>query len=221
MERRKEPDLSRGPDSVQFLLHHPDVRAELLLLIRQALTVERDLATFWHRYNRLWAEVPAGVLANEDEEFFDEVNERLHYTDTQSPADPTLSDPAAFTSWLAEAVLAFDRSAFKQFQIQNARARAARIAAAVLAGHLSPVAGAIDLNGLRASVDVPDNDPDFDAFMVIDSECDGLPLTSVRPEWSSEPPTREEPKAAGTEGWAMDSGAEAFRNVVKRFVSAA
>ena len=59
------------------------------------------------------------------------------------------------------------------------------IAAAVLAGQLSPVLGAIDLNGLRSSVDVPDDDPDFETFMLIDSECDGLPIGSVRQYWSS------------------------------------
>ena len=40
--------------------------------------------------------------------------------------------------------------------------RQAKIAAAVLAGQLSPVLSAIDLNGLRSSVDVPDDDPDFE-----------------------------------------------------------
>ena len=47
-------------------------------------------------------------------------------------------------------------------EIQNARTQAAKIAAAVLAGQLSPVLSAIDLNGLRSSVDVPDDDPDFE-----------------------------------------------------------
>ena len=169
--KEDKPTLSRSRDPVQFLLHHPDVRGELLSLIHQALTKELDIATFWHRYNFLWADVPAGVLRNEDEAFFDEVNERLHYTDTQAPADPALSDPAAFTSWLARAVLSFEDGSFTQFQIQNARAQAARIATEVLAGQISPVLGAIDLNALRSLVDVPDDDPDFEVFMLIDSEC--------------------------------------------------
>lgn len=105
--------------------------------------------------------------------------------------------------------------------IQNARTRAAKIAAAVLAGQLSPVLGAIDLNGLRSLVDVPDNDPDFQAFMLIDSECDGLPIGSVRQYWSAEALTRKEPEVARAERWAMDTGADAFRNVLSRFAPAA
>jgi hypothetical protein len=37
----------------------------------------------------------------------------------------------------------------ERLEIQNARTQAAKIAAAVLAGQLSPVLGAVDLNGLR------------------------------------------------------------------------
>ena len=102
-------------------------------------------------------------------------------------------------------------------EIQNARIQAGRIAAAVLAGQLSPVLGAIDLNGLRPSVDVPNDDPDFETFMVIDSECEGLPIGSVRQYWSAEALTRKKPEVAHAERWAMDTGAEAFRNVVARF----
>ena len=109
----------------------------------------------------------------------------------------------------------------ERLEIQNARTQVAKIAAAVLAGQLSPVLGAIDLNGLRSSVDVPDDDPDFETFMLIDSECDGLPIGSVRQYWSSEALTRKEPKVAHAERWAMDAGAEAFRNVVARFAPAA
>jgi hypothetical protein len=221
MERMEKPALSRSADPVEFLLHHPDVRAELLSLIHQALAEELDMPTFWHRYNVLWTDVPAGVLTIEDEEFFGEVNERLHYTDIRAPADPALSDPAAFTSWLAEAVIAFEGGSLKRLRIQNARTRVVKIAAAVLVGQLSPVVGAIDLNALRSSVDVPDDDPDFEVFMLIDSECDGLPIGSVRQCWSPEALSRKEPEVARAERWAMDSGIEAFRNVLKRFGPAA
>ena len=81
--------------------------------------------------------------------------------------------------------------------------------------------GAIDLNGLRSSVDVPDDDSDFEAFVVIDSECDGLPIGSVRRSWSPEALTQKAPEVAHAERWAMDTGAEAFRNVLQRFAPAA
>jgi hypothetical protein len=104
--------------------------------------------------------------------------------------------------------------------VQDARTQAATIAAAVLAGRLSPVLGAIDLTRLRSSVNVPDDDPDFETFMLIDSECDGLPIGPVRQYWSSEALTRKELEVASAERWAMDTGAEAFGNVVVRFAPA-
>jgi hypothetical protein len=109
----------------------------------------------------------------------------------------------------------------ERLEIQNARMQPAKIAAAVLAGQLSPVLGAIDLNGLRSSVDVPSDDPDFEAFMVIDSECDDLPIGPVRQHWSPDALTRKEPDVAHAERWAVDTGAEAFRNVAARFAPAA
>jgi hypothetical protein len=105
--------------------------------------------------------------------------------------------------------------------IEKARSQAATIAAAVLAGQLSPVVGAIDLHGLRSSVDVPDDDPDFEAFMLIESECDGLPIGPARQHWSDEALERKESEVAHAERWAMDTGAEAFRNVLSRFAPAA
>ena len=219
-KKRESRPLSRSTDPVQFLLHHPDVRAELLSLIRQALNEELDIATFWRRYNFPLTDVPAGVLTDEDAEFFGEVNERLHYTDTRSPGDPALSEPYAFTSWMAEALLAFERGSMRRLQIHSARAQAAKIAAAVLAGQLSPMLGAIDLNGLRSLVDVPEDDPDFETFGAIDSECDGLPIGLVRQHWSPGALIRNEPELTRAERWAMDTGAFAFRNVVARFVGA-
>jgi hypothetical protein len=105
--------------------------------------------------------------------------------------------------------------------VQSARTNAAAIAAAVLAGQLSPVVGAIDLHRLRSSVDVPNNDSDFEAFRLIDSECDGLPVGSVRRHWSPEALARKAPAVARAERWAMDTGGEAFRRVVARFAPTA
>ncbi|HKE87223.1 MAG TPA: hypothetical protein VKB50_25875 [Vicinamibacterales bacterium] len=109
----------------------------------------------------------------------------------------------------------------ERLEIQNARIRAAKIAAAVLAGQQSPVLGAIDLNALRSLVNVPHDDADFETFLLIDSECDGLPVGTVRQYWSADALTRREPEVAHAERWAMDTGGDAFRNVVARFAPAA
>jgi len=104
-----------------------------------------------------------------------------------------------------------------QSDVQRARLQAASIAAEVLAGRVSAVLGAVDLTRLRSSLDVPDDDPEFETFMVIDSECDGLPIGPVRQYWSAEALARKAPDVASAEQWAMETGREAFQRVVERF----
>ena len=100
--------MPAGSDPTRFFLEHPDVRAELLALIRQFLGSELDLPTFWRQYNFLYADVPSGAIPDADMEFFSEVNDRLHYADFHSPPDPQLEDPREFTSWLLGALRAFE-----------------------------------------------------------------------------------------------------------------
>jgi len=105
--------------------------------------------------------------------------------------------------------------------VQLARLHAASIAAEVLAGRISAVIGAADLTRLRPSLDVPDDDPEFETFMVIDSESEGLPIGSVRQYWSAEALDRKAPDVAHAERWAMETGREAFQRVVERFAAVA
>lgn len=104
-----------------------------------------------------------------------------------------------------------------QVDVQRARLHAASIAAEVLAGRVSAVIGAVDLTRLRSSLQVPDDDPEFETFMVIDSECDGLPIGPVRQYWSAEALARKAPDVARAEQWALETGREAFQRVVERF----
>jgi hypothetical protein len=99
----------------------------------------------------------------------------------------------------------------------RARAQAVDIANQVLAGSLSPILGAIDLNRLRVSVGVSDDDPDFLIFLVIDSECEGLPIGRARQHWAPEALASKQADVAHAEAWAMRTGREAFWNVVARF----
>ena len=108
-----------------------------------------------------------------------------------------------------------------QVDVQRARLQAASIAAEVLAGRVSAVIGALDLTRLRPMLDVPDDDPEFETFMLIDSECDGLPIGQVRRYWSVEALARNAPDVAHAEQWAMETGRDAFQKVVERFASAA
>jgi hypothetical protein len=108
-----------------------------------------------------------------------------------------------------------------QVDVQRARLQAASIAAEVLAGRVSAVIGAVDLTRLRPSLEVSDDDPEFETFMVIDSECDGLPIGPVRQYWSVEALARKAPDVARAEQWAMETGREAFQRVVERFAATA
>jgi hypothetical protein len=104
--------------------------------------------------------------------------------------------------------------------VQRARLQAASIAAEVLAGRVSAVIGAVDVTRLRPSLDVPDDDPEFETFMLIDSECEGLPIGPVRQYWSAEALVRKAPDVAHAEQSAMATGREAFQRIVERFGAA-
>ena len=101
-------------------------------------------------------------------------------------------------------------------EVNEARGQAARIAAA-LAGHVSAVVAAIDLNRLRPQLDMLHDDLDFETFMVIDSECDALPFGTVRQDWSAAALAQKEPQLPHAEKWAMETGKAAFTNVIARF----
>lgn len=109
----------------------------------------------------------------------------------------------------------------RNVDILKTRLQAAGIATEVLAGRVSAVVGAVNLTRLRPSLEVPDDDPEFETFMVIDSECDGLPIGSVRQHWSAEALARKAADVARAEQWAMEIGRAAFQRVVERFAAAA
>lgn len=98
-----------------------------------------------------------------------------------------------------------------------ARQQAAEISRQVLAGQLDYILGARQLVALRYSVEVPENDPDFLAFVAIDSETDALPFGSVRAQWDPSALARLEPELARARNWAREFGETAFRSIVERF----
>jgi hypothetical protein len=97
------------------------------------------------------------------------------------------------------------------------RRRAVSIARAVLVGEMDVLVGARDLCGLRFRVGVPDDDPDFTCFVLIESETDALPLADERSTWSAAALLRLAPDIAHATKWATQVGWEAFENVVRRF----
>lgn len=82
---------------------------------------------------------------------------------------------------------------------------------------MSPIVGARQLVALRFSVGVPEDDPDFTAFVAIDSEADGLPIGAVRRLWDPAVLIEKDMEIARADAWARDFGLDAFRSVVDRF----
>jgi len=102
------PSNMPSDDSILFLVEHPDVRAELLGLIRRFLARQLSLHDFWKSYNFLYADVPAGALPDAEMDFFSAVNDRLHYADSESPPDSALEGSNEFASWLSRGFDAFE-----------------------------------------------------------------------------------------------------------------
>lgn len=99
-----------------------------------------------------------------------------------------------------------------------ARRELVELARAMLRGELSFLDGAEDILRLRGRIGgIPDDDPDFTDFVLIESETDHLPLTRVRSLWADEALRRIAPKIAQAERWASDVGTEACRNLISRF----
>lgn len=101
--------------------------------------------------------------------------------------------------------------------VLSSRAKAACIAASVLAGALSVLEDCCQLDQLRSSVEVPDDDPDFQAFNIVQSETDSLPIGSVRKHWSHDALAKLTPELHSASEWAAPIALPACKSVVARF----
>jgi hypothetical protein len=91
----------------------------------------------------------------------------------------------------------------------------------MLAGTLSFVEGAREINRLRSYAKLPDLDPDILPFIVIDSETDALPVGEVRKLWSPEALAKIQPEIDRREAWAAEDGRADCQRLISRFSSAA
>lgn len=97
-----------------------------------------------------------------------------------------------------------------------ARSEIGRIARAILAGAISFIEGAREINGLRFAADL-ECDPDIVPFVGIDSETDSLPLGEVRRLWNPDALAKLQSKIDEAEQWARDFGTTPCRNLAQRF----
>jgi len=71
--------------------------------------------------------------------------------------------------------------------------------------------------GLGYELGVPTDDPDFKAFVAIESETDHLPIGDVRKLWQPEALDRKANEISEAEAWARDIAADACRRIISRF----
>jgi hypothetical protein len=77
------------------------------------------------------------------------------------------------------------------------------LAKAMLAGELPYAEGAYQICRLRGRIEgLADQDQDFDAFMLIESETDHLPLQAQRHLWSDRALKELEPEFERSQTWA-------------------
>ncbi len=87
----------------------------------------------------------------------------------------------------------------------------------MLDGTLHYLEGAIELSSLRFAVGVSEDDKDFMAFVVVDSETDHLPVGACRDNWSSAALARLEPEIQQAVEWAKGVSWAACQSIVARF----
>ena len=104
-----------------------------------------------------------------------------------------------------------------QTYVVSCHARAAEIASAILDGSMPLLDGCHLLDQLGMAVEVPDNDPDFGAFSLIQSETDSLPIGQMRSLWAPDALARLEPEIRSATTWAEPIALPACKSVVARF----
>lgn len=102
----------------------------------------------------------------------------------------------------------------------EAEARKSLVAAlrSMLSGELPFIEGAVQVLRLKGQVGgVADHDEDFNAFVVIESETDHLPLQAQRHLWSPEAIARLEAELKHTQRWAESFAPDACLRLIARF----
>lgn len=97
------------------------------------------------------------------------------------------------------------------------RAKVVALARSMLEGKTSFLEGAIQMRRFEREVDVPERDPDFEVFNIIESDTDWLSIGPPRMHWLPEALAKHEPMIVEHEAWAKKFAAEACRSLIQRF----
>lgn len=92
------------------------------------------------------------------------------------------------------------------------------LAQSMLEGKLSFFEGAVKILAIKNMMDeIEEKDPDFDAFVIIRSETDHLPLHAQHQQWAPKVLNHLEPEFQRTEEWARSFAPQACKNLIIRF----
>lgn len=113
-----------------------------------------------------------------------------------------------------------DRPALNEYEAQ-ARESLVGLAAAMLEGKVSFFEGAVQVLRLKSAVGgIADRDPHFDAFVVIESDTDHLPLEAQQHLWNAKALADLQSEFERTEIWAAGFATAACRGLIERFGAA-
>ncbi len=101
--------------------------------------------------------------------------------------------------------------------INALRTDAARVASEALAGRIHLLEACHTLSSLLARAELEANDPDLDAFVLISSETDALPVGAVRERWDPVALEHLQPEIDSAITWAVPIATPALKSVVCRF----
>ena len=113
-------------------------------------------------------------------------------------------------------VMIVDHPSHSEF-VAKERQKLVALCRAMLSGEVSFFEGAVKACSLRHNIEAPENDPDLQAFVLIESEADHLPLKDIQHRWSAEAIERLKPEFEKTEQWAKPFASVACENLIKRF----
>ena len=101
--------------------------------------------------------------------------------------------------------------------IAMVRAEAGALAADVLTGHAELLEACQRLSSLLSSAELEAGDEDAEAFMIISSEIDALPVGAVRAQWDPVALARLQPEIESSKIWARKIAEPALVSVARRF----
>jgi hypothetical protein len=104
-------------------------------------------------------------------------------------------------------------------RIMAARHAILEAAQEMLTGELSYIEGARKIKQAWFSSRLDESDPDFLAFVGIDSETDALPFGEMRAHWQAAALKALQPELDRMEDWARNFGEPHCRSLVDRFLT--